>query len=130
MRKSLLLLAGGIIIGMSMAGLGSYFWGRHQSSDSWKSVEAVHLLEQAHWANYIRTGHLDEYYQKVEASFLASVPRVHAYGMNTEFGKSALWAVQEYYRDNNLSVPQQLKPILDSLPARTEGKRFAESQKK
>jgi hypothetical protein len=76
------------------------------------------LLDRATAANRVRSGNLSDYYAYIDTVFKTEVPQVYSFSMDSDFGKPAIWAVQEYYDNNHVPVPDEIKPILDSVPRR------------
>ena len=117
MKKTILTISVSFVAGAILTAVVSatfaYRW-LDQIDYTAKKTDAIMLMQRAHDANLIRSGHLENYFATAERAFVSDLPRVAQYCPDEEWEKSAIWAIQEYYRDNRIEVPASIKSLIDS----------------
>ena len=114
--------AGGLLVGaLAAAAVVGTHWSRNFSS--WHVLQ---IADQANVAREILLGNGPQLADRITANLPAYVQSIQK--VQDEFGPAegvewALWAVSDVYEASGSAPPDELRTILDSLPARASCKR-------
>ena len=112
--KAVGLLAVGFLTGAILVG-GLVAWRYFQM---FKEQYYTGILSNANTALMIRAAQEEELLRNLETNIRQCVAAADSLWGNDEDRLSAFWLVQRYYERFDLSVPKDIKPILDRLPPR------------
>ena len=112
--KAVGLLAVGFLTGAILVG-GLVAWRYFQM---FKEQYYTGILSNANTAFMIRAEREEELLRNLETNIRQCVASADSLWGNDEDRISAFWLVQRYYERFDLSVPKDIKPILDRLPPR------------
>lgn len=125
LRASGLVLAGFIAGGVCVGGLlGWRFgaWHRDQYYDR--------LLSIANTAHMVRANRQKELLETIDFNIRQCIVSADSLWGDVDERLFTLWFIEKYYKENNLPIPEDVRPILDRLPPpppKTCGRRQAES---
>jgi hypothetical protein len=97
--------------------IGAFIVGR-LSERTYATQHFAGVMELANVGLYIRANREDELLKGVEQSLPVQVLAIHNNLSNFPGSTNALWMAKAYYERNSLRIPQEIAPILNSLPAR------------
>lgn len=111
---SIIFLIVGTIIGSS----GMYLYMIGSVNDTFEYWYELHSMDTLNVLQQIKSGKTDELAQLLEQripEWAVGVPKLIE---DTECSNRILWRVQRFYEINDLEVPNELVPLLNSLPPR------------
>ncbi len=112
--KGVGLFAAGFVSGAIIFG-GLVAW---RYSQMFRELYFTGILSNANTAYMIRADRQEQLLKNIETNIRQCVVSADSLWKNDEGRLPAFWYVQRYYRSFDLSVPEDIKNILDSLPPR------------
>lgn len=112
--KAVGLFAAGFLAGAILVG-GLVSWRYFQM---FKDQYYTGILSNANTAFMIRADREEELLKTIEANIQQCIVSADSLWGTDEDRLSAFWYVQRYYQNFGLSVPEDIKAILDNLPPR------------
>lgn len=112
--KGVGLFAAGFVLGAIIFG-GLIAWGY---SRMFRDLYYIGILNNTDTAFMIRADHQEQLLKNIETNLRQCVVSVDKLWGTDEKRLTALWYVQKYYQKFDLSVPEDIRSIFDSLPPR------------
>ena len=113
LKPALLILAGCLLGSLLTGGLLLFHY-----ASSFKAQYYLGILDNANVAYLIRAGRQEELLRNIDANLTECVVTADKLYGSDQKRLPSFWFIQRYYETFEIPIPQQIAPILQSLPAR------------
>ncbi len=107
-----------LLLGLVLGASATFLYFREMNNRSYQDMHSIMMLDQLNVLNHIRSGKEEKlagHLEEMLPVWALDIPKVIT---TPQSATNILWQVQRYYEEHGVTVPEQIKPLLDSLPPR------------
>ena len=107
-----------LLLGLVLGASASFLYFREMNNRFYQHMHSIMMIDQLNVLNHIRSGKeetLAGHLEEMLPVWTLDIPNVIT---TPQSATNILWQVQRYYETYGVTVPEQIKPLLDSLPPR------------